>query len=121
MKAIDLNKYKDIYKLELDEAHKLEPKGKADPWYLRVPCKYGHIYPHSSSLLAFFCNSTNISNKIKESFPDIKITQDGDGETIFVFKEDKLSPLSDYMKPKNKKKISSKTRDRLLAQIGQTC
>ncbi len=75
MQVIDLKaRYGDRYRVKRDEC--------GDQL---IPHKWGHFYAHSSTELACFIEGNRKFKLINKQFPEIRITQRGDEEIIFVF------------------------------------
>ena len=49
-------RFGDFYRIDFDPAHKSRRRNP-DPWYMLIPCRRGHIYPHGDQLLGFASNS----------------------------------------------------------------
>lgn len=102
------------YKIGLDPAAKDEAGGKNDPWHYLIPCRFGHIYPYSGKLLAYYCMGPGIRAKINRNHPEIEILNwSDDGEATFLFPIEKFNLISGYAKPKRKRKLSPNHRESL--------
>ena len=112
--AINLKEmFGDRYRITLDEAASPE---SSDPWYFQIPCQFGHICPHSSELLSFFCTGPVMLRRLRREHPELECTL-CDGEAIFFFTPDQFDIVAEYAKPKQKRRISEEERQRL-AEIG---
>ncbi|MEW5924345.1 MAG: hypothetical protein AB1746_10190, partial [Candidatus Zixiibacteriota bacterium] len=106
--------YGDKFKIGLDEAASCEGESKKDPWYFLIPCKYGDIYPFSDRRLAFLCNGAGIRSRLQKEHPEIEVRNWSDnGETVFVFDPEQFNIIAEYAKPRRKRKVSPKERQRL--------
>jgi len=100
--------YGDKYRVELDGAAQ-------SAWHLWVLCKFGHIYPYSGKLLAYFCESGGIRAKLKRDHPEIECPQWGDdGVAVFLFTPDQFGIIAEYAKPKKRRKLSAEHKAKLL-------
>jgi hypothetical protein len=108
----------DTYKIQLDESAFCPGESKNDPWYYQIPCKYGHIYAYSDRLLAYYCDSGRMREKIHREHPEMEIIQDGDLESVFLFRPDQFEITARYARPRKKRQVTTKERRRL-ADIGR--
>jgi len=102
------------YKITLDISAIHEVGGRSDPWYFQIPCKFGHIYPYSDTMLAFYCMGYKIKHKIIRELPEIEIIQDGDVEAVFIFPLSQFEKIAKYARPKKRRRLSEKHHSRLL-------
>ena len=83
-----------------------------------IPHKWGHFYAHSDAELACFVDGNRKFNLIHEQFPEIRVTQRGDQEIIFVFDPALLPKLAPALKAARRKQYSPeqlvKMRERML-------
>jgi hypothetical protein len=87
--------------LETDPASKFGAYTKrVDPWLLTVKCKYGHLYPHSDTLLGVSVDAKQIVTRLKAmGFVPV---QDGDDGANFVVPMTKLDVISAIVRPRRK-------------------
>jgi len=102
------------YWIALDASAIHEVGGKSDPWYFQLPCKFGYIYPYSNTKLAFYCHGYKIKQRIIRELPEIEIIQDGDVEAVFIFPLSQFEKIGKYARPKKRRRLSEKHRNRLL-------
>ena len=106
------------FKIELDEAAFCEPGGRKNPWYFKVLCRYGDIYPYSDLLLGFFCNAAKVRGRLHQDHPEIEVRQWSDiGEAVFLFRPDQFDLVAQYARPRKRRQISDREKKRL-ARIG---
>jgi len=106
--------YGDRFKIGLDEAAFCEGESKKDPWYFKILCKYGDIYPVSDKRLGFHCTGERIRARLHKDHPEIEVHNwSDDGEAIFIFDQEQFDIISEYAKPRLKRKTSQKERQRL--------
>ena len=110
--------YGDRYRITFDPAAKLERNGRRDPWQFVIPCKYGGIFPFNETQLAVMvCGS----RKVPEARGlGLTIHQDGDTEAIFLFAPRQFGEVAKIAKPRKKRQVTEKQRQRL-AEIGRAC
>lgn len=102
------------YKIGLDPAAKDEAGGRNDPWYYQILCRFGHIYPYSDKLLAYFCVGSGIRAKIKKEHPEIDILNwSDDGEATFLFPLDQFEIMAEYARPRRRRRLSKNHREKL--------
>lgn len=103
------------YQLEYEESH----RGKADePWLLLIPCQCGHIYPHSDKLLGVATNGRGSLTQKIARLPGVEVVQDGDDGINAVFPASLFAKVAAIVKPKRKRQVSAKERERL-ASMGK--
>jgi hypothetical protein len=119
MKLINLReRFAGRFKIDLDEAAFCETGGKKNPWYYRIACRYGDIYPYSNSLLGFHCVGEKIRSRLRKEHPELEyLDWSDDGECVFLFRPDQFDMIATYAKPKRKRRISKK-RSKQLAEAG---
>ena len=109
--------YGDRYRIDFDEAALCEGENKKDPWYFKILCKYGDIYPVSDRLLGFHCNGEKIRGRLHKEHPEIEIHNwSDDGEAIFIFKPELFHIVAEFAKPKLKpgrRQLSKNERKKL--------
>jgi len=110
-------KYGDRFKIGLDEAAFCEDESKKDPWYFKILCKYGDIYPVSDKKLGFHCTGERIRGRLHKEHPEIEVQNwSDDGEAIFIFEPEQFDIIAEYAKPRLKpgrKKLSQNERKKL--------
>jgi len=83
LNAIDLKAhYGQTYRIAHDPAAFHEPGGRKDPWLYIIPCRKGHILPHSDTELALWWES---SARLDRVCPALRLYQDGDEEKVYLF------------------------------------
>lgn len=109
-KCIDIKElFGNRYRIVFDEA---VVSWTSDPWYYQIPCLFGHIYPHSSDLLGFFCTGPVVMRRLHRQHPDLEWTE-CDGEGIFYFNLDQFDMVAGYAKPRKRRKLSSEHKRKL--------
>ena len=81
-----------------------------------IPHKWGHFYAHSATELACFICGNRKFNRVQAQFPEIRVTQRGDEEIIFVFEPELFSKLAGELKASRKKQYSPAARQKLQEQ-----
>ena len=109
--------YGDRFKIGLDEAAFCEDESKKNPWYFKIMCKYGDIYPVSDKKLGFHCTGERIRGRLHKDHPKIEVHNwSDDGEAIFIFDQELFYIIAEYAKPRLKpgrKKLSKNERKKL--------
>lgn len=116
---LDLKKLADRrYRITMDESW--EPTGDAADrlHYYQIPCRHGHIYPHSPEYLGVYVDGNRKAKKI-EAIPGIKIHQRGTDEATFLFTPDLLDVVAAEMKAKKRRQLSPERRAALVAAGSQ--
>ncbi len=78
-----------------------------------IPHKWGHFYAHSDTELACFVNGNRKFNLIHEQFPNIRPTQRGDQEIIFIFDPALLPRLATALKASRRRQYSESTLQKM--------
>ena len=100
------------YRLAYDESR----QGRDDdPWLLTIPCRCGHIYPHSATLLGVATNSRATGLKLAK-LPGVEIWQDGSDGMNLVFPAHVFDKVASVVRPKRKRQLGEEQRQRASAQ-----
>jgi hypothetical protein len=105
------------YKLSHDPAAKQEPGGRKDPWLCIIPCRKGHIYPHSDKLLALWWESTT---RLDLRCPALELYQDGDDEKTYLFRPedfDRVAKMVGAKKRKQGRNLSESERQKAIERL----
>ena len=109
-------RFGDCFKIDFDPAY--NPKGRRrknlDQWYMLIPCKCGHIYPHGGQMLAFASDSRGALAKRLIRSGLVKVTQDGDDGINAIFHVDDFDAVAAIVKPKRRRRLSTEGRGRLV-------
>ena len=108
--------YADRYRIELDESALCPSESENNPWYFQIPCKYGHVYPVSDKLLAFYCSGPRIVARLHADHPELETPQWGDKEAVFLFPPEMIETIAQYAKPRRKRQLSEKRQKQLSEQ-----
>ena len=113
-KPVDLRKlFGDRYKIAVDESASCEPGGRKNPWYFQIPCKYGHVYPHSHQLLAYYCDSGLVRGRLHREHPEIEVRQWSDiGEAVCLFQPEQFNVIAVYARPRRKRQLTAAEKAR---------
>jgi hypothetical protein len=102
------------YRLDYDPARQ---KRDDDPWLLTIPCRHGHIYPHSAELLGIATNTRTTGLKLAK-LPGVEMWQDGDDGCNLTFPPHVFAKVASVVKPKRRKVLSEEQRQKL-AEAGK--
>jgi len=106
--------YRDRFKIGIDEAAFCDGESKKNPWYFMILCKYGDIYPVSDKKLGFHCTGERIRGRLHKEHPEIDVQNwSDDGEAIFIFDQEQFDIIADYAKPRRRRRLKNKDRQRL--------
>lgn len=86
-----------------------------NPWYWRILCKNGHIYPHGGDLLGV---STDLRGSIATRLatsPFVNVVQNGDDGINAVFAVQDFDHVAAIMKPRRRRRLSPSHRAALVA------
>ncbi len=103
----------DRYRIGQDEAADHETGGRHDPWLYTIPCRYGHIYPHSDRLLAVYCDRRGVLSKLRW-IEGLIPHQIGDDEAIYLFEPERFDAVAAVVHPRRRRRLSEKHRAALL-------
>ena len=115
MKPVNLKeRFGDSYRIEHDPAASHEPGGRKNPWYHTIPCRNGHIYPHSDKLLALWWES---STRLDRQCPALTLYQDGDDEKTYLFNPEDFEEVARIAHPKRKRRLTSSQRQKAIQRL----
>jgi hypothetical protein len=115
MKPIDLRDLAgSIYRLNHDESAFHEPGGRKNPWLFVIPCRKGHIYPHSDTHLALWWESTT---RLDKSHPVLELYQDGDDEKVYLFKPEHFEKVARMAGAKKRRKLNPAQRQAAILRL----
>ena len=115
MRPIDLRVcFGDRYRIKLDPAAFCEPGGRKNPWYFTIPCRNGHIYPHSDKLLALWWES---SVRLDRQCPALTLYQDGDDEKTYLFNPEDFEEVAKIAHPKRKRRLTPSQRQNSIQRL----
>lgn len=117
--CIDLQKvFGDKYRIDRDPAYFAEYGENAripDPWYWRIGCTHGYIYPQGGELLgASTIRRGAIANRLA-AVPGVSIAQDGDDGINVIFPIEIFDAVAKIMKPRKRRRLSPAHRKTLVA------
>jgi hypothetical protein len=106
------------FKVRSEESYRADRGDGAraeDPWMMILPCGYGHIFPHSGSLLAASVDGhSNVAGMLRR-LPCCRVHQDGDfGELTVLFDVADLAEVAKIMRPRRRRQVSAAERARLV-------
>lgn len=96
------------YRIQHDPASIHEPGGRKDPWLYVIPCRRGHIYPHSASKLALWWESTA---RMDFRYPFLTLCQDGDEEKTYLFNPEDLPKAAGLAGARRRRRLSRMQRE----------
>jgi len=108
--CINLNeRFGDRYRLDLDPAFYEEYGRNArirDPWYWRICCQHGHVYPHGGTRLGASSNCRGpIANSLA-ALSCVRVVQDGDDGINVVFDVSDFDQVAAILKPRRRRRLS---------------
>jgi len=113
------DQYGDRFKIDIDESAFCKKESPKNPWYFKIMCKYGDIYPVSDKKLGFHCTGEKIRGRLHKDHPEIEAQNwSDDGEAIFIFDQGQFDIIAEYAKPRRRRCLKNKDRQRL-ANAGQ--
>jgi hypothetical protein len=77
-----------------------------DPWLLIIPCRYGHVYPHSADLLGVAIDSRILGRKLAK-LPGVEIWQEGADGMNLVFPPERFAAVAAIVRPKRRRQLSA--------------
>jgi len=119
--CIDLKEeFGDKYKIAKDESYFAEYGPTAwthDPWYLQIPCRLGHIYPHGGSTLAVSLDGHPIKAKQLTALDCCQVHQHGaDGMTLLFDMAD-FQQVAEIVRPHRRVQLSEARK----AELAERC
>ena len=112
MDPINLDEcYGKKYQITYDQAAALESRGRCNPWYYIIPCKFGaEIYPHSDKLLSVMVLGKRLMKKVSK-IPDVRLHQSGEEEAVYLFLPQQFKAVAAIVKPRRKRAMSQTAKD----------
>jgi hypothetical protein len=87
---------------------------RSDPWYWRVLCKFGHVYPHSSTHLGASTDRRGaIANRLRR-IPGVRVVQDGSDGVTVVFPIELFDAVAVHMKPRKRRRLTPEQRKKFV-------
>jgi len=120
MKCINLLEvFGNHYRITFDPAYSARgvPCGKLDCWMMQVPCQGRGvtIYPYGGNSLAVEVDRRpSIAAKLR-GIEGLKLHQDGDNETTFLFDVALFEQVAEVVKPRRKRQVSDERRQELVS------
>ena len=89
-----------------------------DPWYHVLLCRYGHIYPHSATELAFTSNRRlKATRKLAATISGARILTFGDDGVTVAFPAEQLETVLELVKPYRRRRLSEAYKAVLVARM----
>ena len=107
------------YRIAYDPAASDEPGGRKDPWLYIIPCRKGHIYPHSSDRLALWWES---KARLDRQCPALTMHLDGDDEKVYLFRPEDFPAVAKVARPARKRKgrpLTAEERRKAVTRLRQ--
>jgi hypothetical protein len=93
--------YGNKYLIEWDESR----QGRDDsPWLMQLPCWRGVIYPFGRDLLAVEVDYRPKTARAVAAIPGVKLHQNGDHETTFVFSLALFEQVAAIVRPRRRRR-----------------
>jgi hypothetical protein len=89
------------YRVRYEESYYAEYGPNAltrDPWYMIIPGKYGHVYPHGGELLGAATDKAGIIARKLRKLPGVRVSQDGDDGINALFSVALIPQVADLLK-----------------------
>ena len=115
-----LEVFGDKYKIAKDESYWAEYGPTAwthDPWYLQIPCRLGHIYPHGGSTLAVSLDGHPRIAKRLAALDCCRIHQQGDDGTTLLFDVADFKAVAEIVRPHRRAQLSDERK----AELAERC
>jgi len=101
----------DRYRVE----HELGGKRISDPWHAVIRCKHGHVYPCGGSLLGVATTHRGPIAHRLAALDFVTVVQDGEDGINAVFDVASFAHVAEIIKPRRRRRLSAKHRDKLIA------
>lgn len=115
MQCVNLkNRFGKKYKIKVAKEY-----SKLDSWNFEIPCKYGYIYPYSSTHLGFAsATSGGIANKVAK-LECTQVIADGDDGKNIIFHINDCKEVFKLVKPKTKRVLSKEQREANIKRLAK--
>ena len=118
--CIDLKeRFGDKYRIAKDKSYFAEYGPTAwthDPWYLQIPCRLGHIYPHGGSTLGISLDGHPIKSKQLAALDCCRVHQDGADGTTLLFDVADFVEVAEIVRPHRRVQLSDERKAELAEQ-----
>ena len=128
--CVDLKEeFGDRYRITKDESYWAEHGKNAwthDPWYLIMPCRVGHIFPHGGTTLGISLDGHPVIAKRLARMKRCRVHQPGADGTTLLFDLADFQQVAEIVRPHRRPRLSetqrADQRKRMLAMraLGQT-
>ena len=115
-----LERFGDRCKIAKDESYFAEYGPTAwthDPWYLQMPCRLGHIFPHGSSTLAVSLDGHPKIAKRLAGLACCRVHQHGADGTTLLFDVANFKTVAKIVKPHRRAQLSEARK----AELAERC
>jgi hypothetical protein len=83
------------------------------PWLQIIPGARGHVYPHTTTMLAATTNKSGPTARHLTALPFVQVWTDGSDGVTVVFPPDRLEEVAELLKLRRRRRITDQERDRL--------
>ena len=107
----------DTYRIQHDSAAFCEPGGRKNPWLYIIPCRKGHIHPHSATHLALWWES---SARLDHKCSALTLYLDGDDEKVYLFAPGDFDEIAKVAHPKRRRRgrtLTEQERQKALERL----
>ena len=103
------------YRVEFDPCYSSAgvPRDKLDPWYMLIPCKYGHIYPYGDDQLAIDIEGHCQMRGMVKRLGCTELYTEGDDDICCLFDVADFDKVAELVKPRKWRQVSDEERERL--------
>ena len=106
-------RFGDAYRIRHEEsyaAERSEFRAAEEPWLQIIPCRHGHIYPWSDTLLAVSTNRRGpVAGRIRE-LPFVAVVQDGSDGINATFPVEAFDQVAAIVRPKRRRRLTPEHR-----------
>lgn len=87
-----------------------------DAWSLRIPCRWGHIYPQARGFVGVFVQGRRVREQLKALHKPRQWADDG--QATFRVPIAELPAVLRIMKPRNRRVLSPERKAAAIARLG---
>ena len=88
-----------------------------DPWYLQIPCRLGHIYPHGGTTLGISLDGHPIKAKQLAGLDCCRVRQHGSDGMTLLFDVADFSEVAKIVRPHRRVQLSEARKAELRANM----
>ncbi|MBN1851263.1 MAG: hypothetical protein JW829_01010 [Pirellulales bacterium] len=114
-----LERFGDRYKIAFDECYdpKHRPRESLDPWFMRIPCKIGHINPYGGEILELFVDGHRKTRAKIKKLDFVMLYTEGDDEASFLFDVKDFNRVAHIAGPLKRRRLTDEQKAKAAVRL----